>query len=142
MQQSLIFLLTDEFFIPILLCHRLYISIVSVDFFFLQVVHFFLEMFTPILAVFLFSFVQFLGLLSKDLDCRVMSCFLNLIWILFRSKPYYVVSLYFICILLLFLSLQDKLCNCKYIITLSKYQSVVILFRAIEVTLFFMLVEI
>ena len=33
MQQSLIFLLTDEFFIPILLCHHLYISIVSVDFF-------------------------------------------------------------------------------------------------------------
>jgi len=32
MQQSLIFLLTDELFIPIL-CHRLYISIVSVDFF-------------------------------------------------------------------------------------------------------------
>jgi len=34
MQQSLIFLLTDELFIPIMLCHRLYISIVSVDFFF------------------------------------------------------------------------------------------------------------
>jgi len=34
MQQSLIFLLTDEFFIPIMLCHRLYISIVYVDFFF------------------------------------------------------------------------------------------------------------
>ena len=34
MQQSLIFLLTDEFFIPILLCHRLYISIVYVDDFF------------------------------------------------------------------------------------------------------------
>ena len=32
-QQSLIFLLTYEFFIPILLCHRLYIFIVSVDFF-------------------------------------------------------------------------------------------------------------
>jgi len=30
----------------------------------------------------------------------------------------------------------------KYIITLSKYQSVIILFRAIEVTLFFMLVKI
>jgi len=30
----------------------------------------------------------------------------------------------------------------KYIIILSKYQSVIILFRAIEVTLFFMLVEI
>ena len=34
MQQSLIFLLIDKLFIPILLCHRLYISIVSVDFFF------------------------------------------------------------------------------------------------------------
>jgi len=34
MQQSLIFLLTDELFIPIMLCHRLYISIVSIDFFF------------------------------------------------------------------------------------------------------------
>jgi len=34
MQQSLIFLLTDEFFIHIMLCHRLYISIVSVDFFY------------------------------------------------------------------------------------------------------------
>jgi len=33
MQQSLIFLLTEEFFIPIMLCHRLYISIVYVDFF-------------------------------------------------------------------------------------------------------------
>jgi len=33
MQQSLIFLFTNEFFIPIMLCHRLYISIVSVDFF-------------------------------------------------------------------------------------------------------------
>jgi len=30
----------------------------------------------------------------------------------------------------------------KYIINLSKYQSVIILFRAIEVTLFFMLGEI
>jgi len=34
MQQSLIFDLTDEFFIPIMLCHRLYISIVSVACFF------------------------------------------------------------------------------------------------------------
>ena len=34
MQQSLIFLLTDELFIPIMLCHRMYISIVSIDFFF------------------------------------------------------------------------------------------------------------
>jgi len=34
MQQSLIFLLTDEFFIPIMLCDRLYISIVTIDFFF------------------------------------------------------------------------------------------------------------
>ena len=34
MLQSLIFVLTDEFFIHVLLCHRLYISIVSVDFFF------------------------------------------------------------------------------------------------------------
>jgi len=34
MQQSLIFLLTDEFFIHIMLCHRLYISIAFVDFFF------------------------------------------------------------------------------------------------------------
>ena len=34
MQQSLIFLLTDELFISIVLCHRLYISIVSIDFFF------------------------------------------------------------------------------------------------------------
>jgi len=34
MQQSQIFLLTDELFIPIMLCHRLYISIVFVDFFF------------------------------------------------------------------------------------------------------------
>jgi len=33
MQQSLIFLPTDELFIHILLCHRLYISIVFVDFF-------------------------------------------------------------------------------------------------------------
>jgi len=33
MQQSQIFLLTDELFIPILLCLRLYISIISVDFF-------------------------------------------------------------------------------------------------------------
>ena len=33
MQQSIIFLLTDEFFIHIMLCHRLYISIVTVDFF-------------------------------------------------------------------------------------------------------------
>jgi len=33
MQQSLIFLLADEFFIPIMSCHRLYIFIVSVDFF-------------------------------------------------------------------------------------------------------------
>ena len=33
MQQSLIFLLTDEIFIPIMLCHRLYISIISIDFF-------------------------------------------------------------------------------------------------------------
>jgi len=32
MQQSILFLFTDEFFIHILLCHRLYISIV--DFFF------------------------------------------------------------------------------------------------------------
>jgi len=34
MQQFLIFLLTVEFFILILLCHRLYISIVSANFFF------------------------------------------------------------------------------------------------------------
>jgi len=34
MQQSLIFLLTDELFIHIRLFHRLYMSIVSVDFFF------------------------------------------------------------------------------------------------------------
>jgi len=34
MQRSLIFLLTDEFFILILLCNRFYISIVSVDLFF------------------------------------------------------------------------------------------------------------
>jgi len=34
MQQSLIFLLTYELFIHILLCHRLYISIVFVDCFF------------------------------------------------------------------------------------------------------------
>ena len=34
MQQSLIFLLTDELFIHIMLCHRSYISIVSVEFFF------------------------------------------------------------------------------------------------------------
>ena len=34
MQQSLIFLLTNEFFIHIMLCHRLYLSIVFVDFFF------------------------------------------------------------------------------------------------------------
>jgi len=34
MQQSLIFLVIDEFFIHIMLCHRLYISIDSVDFFF------------------------------------------------------------------------------------------------------------
>jgi len=34
MQQYLIFLLTVEFFILILLCHRLYKSIVSVDLFF------------------------------------------------------------------------------------------------------------
>jgi len=33
MHQSLIFLLTDVLFIPILLCHRLYISIVYVDLF-------------------------------------------------------------------------------------------------------------
>jgi len=35
MQQSLIFLPTYELFIPIMLRHRLYISIVYVDFFFL-----------------------------------------------------------------------------------------------------------
>jgi len=34
MQQSLIFLLTGELFIPIMLCHRLYIFIVSLDIFF------------------------------------------------------------------------------------------------------------
>jgi len=34
MQQPLIFLLIDELFIPIMLCHRLYISIASVDSFF------------------------------------------------------------------------------------------------------------
>jgi len=45
MQQSLIFLFTDEFFIHIMLCHRLYISIVSVDFFLQVVVHLF-NMFT------------------------------------------------------------------------------------------------
>jgi len=39
MQHSLIFLLTDELFIPIMLCHRLYISIVSVDFFFCKLLY-------------------------------------------------------------------------------------------------------
>jgi len=39
MQQSLIFLLTNEIFIPILLCHHLYISIVSIDFFFDKLLH-------------------------------------------------------------------------------------------------------
>jgi len=34
MQQSLVFILTDEIFFPIMLCRRLYISIVFVDFFF------------------------------------------------------------------------------------------------------------
>ena len=38
MQQSLIFLLTDELFISIMLRHPLYIFIVSVNFFFWQVV--------------------------------------------------------------------------------------------------------
>jgi len=42
MQQSLIFLLTGELFIPILLCHRLYISIVSVDFFFDKLLYIYL----------------------------------------------------------------------------------------------------
>jgi len=39
MQQSLIFILTYELFIPIMLCHRLYISIVSIDFFLHVVLH-------------------------------------------------------------------------------------------------------
>jgi len=39
MQQLLIFLITDELFILIMLCNRLYISIVSLDFFFGQLVY-------------------------------------------------------------------------------------------------------
>jgi len=41
MQQSIIFRFTDELFIHIMLCHRLYISIVFVDFFLQVVVHLF-----------------------------------------------------------------------------------------------------
>jgi len=39
MQQSLIFLLTNELFIHIMLCHRLYISIIFVDVFFYKLLY-------------------------------------------------------------------------------------------------------
>jgi len=42
MQQSLIFLLTNEILIPIMLCHCLYISIVSVDFIFDKLLYIYL----------------------------------------------------------------------------------------------------
>jgi len=81
MQQSLISLLTYEFFIPILLCHRLYISIIF---------------------------------------CRLFFNKLLYIYLIRLQTEYHNFNAEMICIWLE-----------KYIITFSKYQSVIILFRVV-----------